>query len=224
MKKSKLTLFALALIAFSQNTMAFTQGDLIVRGGLAAANPNDSSSNIIVGGVDLGVDIDVGNDTQLGLTLAYFLTDKISIEILASTPFKHDVDFGVSDPLGTGNQLGEVTQLPPTVSLNYYLNKSASKFQPYIGVGLNYFITFDEEFTSANRDAGLQNLSLDESFGLAAQVGVDYLLTDKWFLNSAIRWIDVDTDATFTLDGIEGSVDSIEIDPLVYTVSIGYVF
>lgn len=223
MKNSMLSLFALASLSVSQGALAFKQGDILVRGGLASVNPNDASSNIVVGS-DLGVNVTVDNNVQLGFTLAYFVTDNINIEVLAATPFTHDVNFGVSDPLGTGDKLGEVTHLPPTVTANYYFNDASSPFQPYIGAGVNFTVFFDESFTAANDAAGLNDLSLDNSFGLAAQVGMDYMLDDNWFLNAAIRWIDIDTEASFNLNGAEGSVDSIEIDPWVYTVSIGYRF
>jgi outer membrane protein len=223
MKKSSLTLVALASLTATQYAAAFEQGDIILRVGFATVAPNDSSSNILVGS-DLGVNVNVDNNTQLGLNVAYFLTDNINVEVLAATPFTHDVNFGVSDPLGTGDQLGEVTHLPPTVTVNYYFNDASSKFQPYVGVGLNYTIFFDEEFTSANATAGLDDLSLDNSLGLAVQVGADYMLNDKWFVNGSIRWIDIDTEASFNLNGAKGSVDSIEIDPWVYSVTLGYWF
>jgi outer membrane protein len=91
-------------------------------------------------------------------------------------------------------------------------------------LGLNYTIFFEEEFTNENQAIGLADLSLDNSFGLAAQVGADYMINDDWFINGSIRWIDIDTEASFSLNGTEGSVNSIEIDPWVYTVSIGYRF
>lgn len=223
MKNFKLGLIAVSVAAAAPAAYAFQQGDVIVRAGLTNVSPDDSSSNIFVGS-DLGVDLSVGDDTQLGLNIAYFITDRLNIEVLAATPFTHDVDFGVSDPLGTGDRLGEVTHLPPTITLNYYFNNPSSAFQPYVGAGLNYTFIFDEKFTSANDAAGLKNLSLDNSFGFSAQLGVDYMVNDQWFINGSVRWIDIDTEASFNLNGTPGSVSSIEIDPMVYTISLGYRF
>ena len=223
MKNIKLGLIALSVATAAPSALAFQQGDIIVRAGLTNVSPDDSSSNIFVGS-DLGVDVSVGDDTQLGLNIAYFITDRLNIEVLAATPFTHDVDFGVSDPLGTGDRLGEVTHLPPTITLNYYFNNPSSAFQPYVGGGLNYTFIFDEKFTSANDAAGLKNLSLDNSFGFSAQVGVDYMVNEQWFINGSVRWIDIDTEASFNLNGTPGSVSSIEIDPMVYTISLGYRF
>ncbi|HBM84588.1 MAG TPA: outer membrane protein OmpW [Halieaceae bacterium] len=223
MKNFKLGLIALSVAAAAPGAYAFQQGDFIVRAGLTNVSPDDSSSNIFVGS-DLGVNLSVGDDTQLGLNVAYFVSDRLNIEVLAATPFTHDVNFGVSDPLGTGDRLGEVTHLPPTITLNYYFNNPSSAFQPYVGAGINYTVFFDEDFTSANDAAGLKNLSLDNSFGLSAQLGVDYMVNDQWFINGSVRWIDIDTEASFNLNGTPGNVNSIEIDPMVYTISLGYRF
>lgn len=223
MKNFKLGLIALSVAAAAPGAYAFQQGDFIVRAGLTNVSPDDSSSNIFVGS-DLGFNLSVGDDTQLGLNIAYFITDRLNIEVLAATPFTHDVNFGVSDPLGTGDRLGEVTHLPPTITLNYYFNNPSSAFQPYVGAGINYTVFFDEDFTSANDAAGLKNLSLDNSFGLSAQLGVDYMVNDQWFINGSVRWIDIDTEASFNFNGTPGNVNSIEIDPMVYTISLGYRF
>lgn len=206
------------------DALAHQQGDILVRAGATTVAPDESTSTILVGDSDLGVDLTIGNNTQLGLNIAWFFTDHFNLELLAATPFKHDVDFGVSDPLGTGDRLGEVTHLPPTLSINYYFNRPSSAFQPYIGGGINYTFIFDEEFSSANQNAGLSDLSLDNSFGLSAQVGLDYMLDKKWHINASARWIDIDTEATFTAGGVSSRVNDIEIDPFVYTVSVGYTF
>jgi len=214
----------LAGLALSGNAMAHEKGDFVVRVGLTNVSPNDDASNIFAGGSDLGVSLNVGSDTQLGLNLAYFVTDNINIEVLAATPFKHDVNFSVADPLGTGNKLGEVTHLPPSVTANYYFMDPSSAFQPYVGAGVNFTIFFDEKFTNANDAAGLTDLELDNSFGLTAQLGADYIIDDKWHVNASVRWIDIDTEANFKVGSANGNVNDIQIDPTVITISLGYTF
>lgn len=213
-----------ASLVFAGNAMAYEKGDLLIRAGFTNVSPNDGASNIFAGGADLGVSLTVGSDTQLGLNIAYFVTDNVNIEVVAATPFTHDVNFSVSDALGTGNRLGEVTHLPPSVTANYYFMDASSAFQPYLGAGLNYTIFFDEEFTGANRRAGLTDLELDNSFGLTAQLGADYKINDKWHMNASVRWIDIDTEANFKVGSASGKVADIEIDPTVMTVSLGYTF
>ncbi|WP_412971063.1 OmpW/AlkL family protein [Glaciecola sp. MF2-115] len=219
-----ISLLGTTALALSSTAMAYEKGDFLVRAGFTNVSPNDDASNIFAGGSDLGVSLTVDSNTQLGLNIAYFITDQLNIELLAATPFSHDVNFSVADPLGTGNKLGEVTHLPPSLTANYYFLDAASAFQPYIGAGLNYTIIFDEEFTGANKSAGLSNLDLDNSFGLTAQVGADYKIDDKWHLNASVRWIDIDTEASFKVGEANGSVSDIQIDPTVFTISLGYTF
>lgn len=224
MRKQALSALCLSLALTAPFASAHQQGDIIVRGGFTTVTPDESTSTIIAGGNDLGVALTIDSNTQLGINIAYFVTDNINIELLAATPFKHDVNFSVNDPLGTGTKLGEVTHLPPTLTANYYFNDASSAFQPYIGAGINYTFIFDEEFTPANKEAGLSNLSLDNSVGLSAQVGMDYKIDTDWHVNASVRFIDIDTEASFNVGEASGSVDSIEIDPWVYTLSIGYTY
>ena len=72
MKKLSSTLAILVAVCATQPALAFDKGDIIARAGAANVNPDDSSSNIVVGGADLGVNVTVGDDTQLGLNFAYF--------------------------------------------------------------------------------------------------------------------------------------------------------
>lgn len=196
---------------------AYDQGDWVVRVGVTTVAPDDSSSNVIVDGADLGVGVNVDSNSQLGLNFVYFFSPQLAIEVLAATPFSHDI------ALDTVGALGNTQQLPPTVSANYYFADPSAKFQPYVGVGVNYTIFFNEEFTSANTSAGFSELDLDNSFGLAAQVGFDYMLNDKWLVNASVRKVDIDTEASFVLNGSPGNVN-VSIDPWVYSIMAGYRF
>lgn len=218
MKKTHLAI-ALAGILFCSSgaALAYEKGDWIVRGGITLVAPDDSSNNVNVGGSDLGIGVNVDSNAQLGLNILYFYSPQVAVELLAATPFSHDIS------LNTVGALGSTKHLPPTLSVNYYFADPSAKFQPYVGAGLNYTIFFDEDFTAANSEAGFSNLELDDSVGLAAQVGFDYIIDDKWSINTSIRWIDIDTEASFDLNGTAGNVD-VEIDPLVYSVMFGYRF
>lgn len=226
MKKSIVTLAVLT--AISTPTFAYEKGDIIVRAGVTTVSPDESSSNVFLNNGDLGFGLNVDNDTQIGLNFAYFLTDNWNVEVLAATPFKHAVNVN-SNPLGLG-QLGDIKHLPPTVTANYFFAQNSAAFQPYIGVGLNYTVFFDEEFTEGNEALGFSDLNLDESVGLSAQIGFDYMINSKWFFNASIRYIDISTDATFTLNNAglgaanaPGKV-TVDVNPWVSTLSLGYKF
>jgi outer membrane protein len=143
--------------------------------------------------------------------LTFNLTRKLDghwgVEVLAALPFQHDIN------LNAGGKVADVKHLPPTVSLQYHFAPEA-KFRPYVGAGLNATIFFSEHTTGALSG---QKLSLGTSFGPAAQLGLDFDLTDTWFLNGDVRWMDIDTKAK--LGGT--SLGDVAIDPLTFGLSIG---
>ena len=91
MRKSIFAVSLLAAALASPLAQAYQQGDFIVRAGAVTVNPNDSSSNLTANGAALPGDVTVGSDTQLGLSFTYMLQDHLGLELLAATPFTHEI-------------------------------------------------------------------------------------------------------------------------------------
>ncbi|HHJ3240665.1 TPA: outer membrane protein OmpW [Vibrio parahaemolyticus] len=213
----KKTICSLAVVAaiVSPSVFAHKQGDFVLRVGAASVVPNDSSDKILGSQEELKVD----SNTQLGLTFGYMFTDNISLELLAATPFSHDIS---TDLLGLGD-IADTKHLPPTLMVQYYFGEPQSKFRPYVGAGLNYTIFFDEGFNNKAKNVGLTDLKLDDSFGLAANVGVDYMINDQWFLNASAWYANIETEATYKFGGAKQKTD-VKINPWVFMISGGYKF
>ncbi|HCE2816153.1 TPA: outer membrane protein OmpW [Vibrio parahaemolyticus] len=213
----KKTICSLAVVAalVSPSVFAHKQGDFVLRVGAASVVPNDSSDKILGSQEELKVD----SNTQLGLTFGYMFTDNISLELLAATPFSHDIS---TDLLGLGD-IADTKHLPPTLMVQYYFGEPQSKFRPYVGTGLNYTIFFDEGFNNKAKNVGLTDLKLDDSFGLAANVGVDYMINDQWFLNASAWYANIETEATYKFGGAKQKTD-VKINPWVFMISGGYKF
>jgi outer membrane protein len=192
---------AAALLLLAPISQAFEKGDWILEAGVGAVDPK--SDNGAVASVDSG--------TSLIISGEYLLTDNLGFEVLGAWPFTHDIKLAAD-----GSKVGETKHLPPTFSLKYHFTTD-SGFNPYVGAGFNYTTFFDESTTGAL--AGTE-LKLDDSFGLAAQAGFDWMLSDQMMLNIEVRWINIETDAE--IDGV--FLESVEIDPLVYGVSLGWRF
>jgi len=216
---------ALALAAPAAHS--YQAGDLILRAGAITTAPNESSGDLKFDGNKVsGTKATLDSDTQLGLTFAYMLTDHIGLELLAATPFKHTV--GVKG-LGGGldGKLADIKQLPPTLSLQYYPMEPNSRFQPYAGVGINYTLFFDEDLSSARKQQGFSNLKLQDSVGIAGQLGMDYMLTDNLLVNASVWYVDIDTKASVngpTALGYSKTKVDVDVDPWVYMVGLGYKF
>ncbi|MFI8482379.1 OmpW family protein [Pseudomonas sp. NPDC078700] len=225
---NKYTLIAplLALAIAPSFAHAYEAGDIIVRAGAITVDPNEDSSGVKSPLGDLGGGATVESDTQLGLNFAYMMTDHLGIELLAATPFSHDVGVhGLQGGLaGLNGDLGDVKQLPPTLSLIYYPLDKNYAFQPYVGVGINYTAFYDADTSSSAEAKGFSNLDLSDSWGAAAQIGADYMIDDHWMVNGQVRYIDIDTNAHADLAGVGNLKLDVDIDPWVYMVGLGYKF
>ena len=232
MRKSLFTASLLALAIAAPAAQAHQAGDIIVRAGAITVQPDESTSGVKVdrgalAGADLGGKATVGNDTQLGLNFAYMVTDHLGVELLAATPFTHDVHVKGTAVGAANGKLGTLKHLPPTLSLVYYPLDKASALQPYVGAGVNYTWFMDGDTSSRAESADFSNLRATNSWGWSAQIGADYMLTDNVMINGQIRYIDIDTqvyvDHNTLAGGIRAKVDA-DIDPFVYMVGLGYKF
>lgn len=219
--------FASPLILLFASTLSFAyeSQDIVLRAGLTNVAPDEDSGHVIVNdlGGDTEMSVSVDSNTQLGLNIVYFFSSDWAIELLAATPFEHTISLENSVlNLGDGD-LATVKHLPPTLSALYYPANANSHVQPYIGLGLNYTVFFDESFENSRGVQGFNDLSLDSSFGISAQLGLDYILNKTWSINASVRYISISTTADFNVGTAAASVD-VDIDPWVYTVSMGYTF
>lgn len=222
MIRKTLSASLLALAVAAPFVQAHEAGDIIVRAGAVTVDPREDSSNVEIAGVGkvAGTAATLDSDTQLGLNFAYMVTDNIGIELLAATPFEHTVG---TKGLG-GLTLGELKHLPPTLSVVYYPLAKQSAFQPYLGLGVNYTWFFDTELSSEAEAAGFSGLDLDDSVGLAGQIGADFMLTDNIMLNAQLRYIDISTTGTTYAGGTTKVEVDVDVDPWVYMVGLGYKF
>lgn len=200
--RMRIALCAVALLGATtvNSAMAFDQGDWLIRFGASNVDPKSDNSPIV----------SVDSAVSATFNFTYMMTDNWAVEVLAAYPFEHDIS------LVDGPEVGSTKHLPPTVSLQYHF-MADSAFQPYLGVGVNYTMFFSED--TYGPLAGT-DLSLDDSWGLAYDIGADFVLNDKWFLNVSFRYIDIETDAS--LDG--AFLGKVEIDPWVYGAHVGFRF
>lgn len=238
--RTALSAMVLAAAATSLPVLGYEAGDLLVRAGAVRVAPDESSDGIAIPALDVaaiaGTDAQVDNDTQLGLTVTYMVDNRWGIELLAATPFEHDITANLDGHTsGLSVPAGSTKHLPPTLSAVYYLRSDGSQaVQPYLGAGINYTVFFSEDvapelealtgvLASADGPVAMK-LKLDDSWGLAFQAGVDVAIDDKWHVNGSVRWIDIDTKATFSNGADIITVGDVEIDPWVYQLNIGYTF
>jgi outer membrane protein len=237
MNKALTMALVVAMAGGSIAVQAYEQGDWIIRAGATMVDPNTDSDDINLP-TGLVAEADVDDDTQFGIMPTYMVTNTWAVEVLAATPFEHDIEAqGQGAIHGVNLAAGSTKQLPPTISVQWYPRGGKPGWQPYIGVGVNYTIFFDEEvddelkgLLGALTDGVVDDadLDLDDSFGLAARAGVDIPFAENWAINLAVWYIDIETEAEISVKSGGETIDKVkfdvDIDPWVYNIGIAYKF
>jgi outer membrane protein len=96
-----------------------------------------------------------------------------------------------------------------------------SNIRPYIGAGVNYTYFFDEKVVGPVLPTANSKAKLEDSWGLAAQAGVDIAINDDWFVNLDVKYIQMDTTAKFSNTAAGNAQISADIDPFVYGIGVG---
>ncbi|WP_027670758.1 OmpW/AlkL family protein [Rheinheimera baltica] len=201
--------------------------------GAISVAPDDSSSslNVIeqVAGLPTGsTAVGVNSNTQLGLTVDYQFTPQWSVQLIAATPFSHDI--AVKGSAIDGLKVGSTKHLPPTLLAQYHFMPANATFDPFVGVGLNYTVFFDSQ-TDTELEGALSalnvtgpndvvDLKLKNSFGLALQAGINISFTDNLGLHLMLSKIDIDTTGRVQVNGSTVQSVDVNIDPYVAMVGL----
>jgi outer membrane protein len=219
-----------ALVA-SAPAFAVDQGDILVRARIINIAPDVGSNQVMAGGAPLAppAGIDVDSQTTLDIDFTYMTTKNIGIELLLDLSSTHDIN-------GTGNlsgvKVGDVTVLPPALIAQWHFMPD-NNIRPYAGAGIDYAMFFNEsttdQFTStidavAGPGVTSTGLSVDDTFGLVAQVGVDIDINKDWFVNFDAKYIDMNTTATVQVNGADTATVDFDLNPWVLGVGVGTKF
>lgn len=200
---NRLSIAGVALVLVSTCAQAQTsidKGDWLIRLGGTYIDP--SSSGLNLNGSTLTAD----GDASVTFNITYMMTRNLGIELLAALPFKHNLKL---DDV----TIGSTRQLPPTVTLQWH--QPIGRVVPYVGIGVNWTEFFNERLLES--DAAL---NLGDSRGLAAQIGFDFVVGERWLLNADFRYIDINTDVK--LDNVE--LGTVKVDPWTVGLNLGFRF
>lgn len=184
-------------------------GDWLVRLRAIHLWPNDSSDAL---STVAGTGVTVGSATVPELDFTYMMTDNWALELILATS-RHSIrgDKGLS-----GTEIATGWLLPPTLLLQYHFFPCC-RLRPYVGAGVNFTLTYSEASKLANTKVKLNN-----SWGVAGQIGADWWFSDCWFLNFDAKYVTLDLTATLT-GATAGTVD-FDVNPWIFGVGIGRSF
>ncbi len=215
-----LSVIAISVTVWSAPALAIEQGDWLVRLRGIGVIPTDESGGIRP---DLTNDIlDPQPAVVPEIDITYMLTDNIGIELIAATS-PHDFEGG-GPTIGTLGDVASTWLLPPTLTVQWHFLPKG-KFRPYVGAGVNYTITYNEDAEPVLENAlgGPTDVDASNSFGFAVQAGFDIGIDDRWFFNVDLKYIDMSVDIDLTTGTTKRTVE-VEINPIIFGVGIGYRF
>lgn len=216
-------LVAIASPSLAQDFKGKSAGDIVVRARGLAVLPQEKGTlnNSALG--DIGT-AKVGNDYIPEVDFSYFFTDNIAAELIAGTS-RHKVRGNLLPALGSGIEVGKVSLLPPTLTVQYHFMPK-ERISPYVGAGINYTLFYNEDAANNPNSGGLRitDVEYKNRFGWALQAGVDVALTGNWSLNVDVKKIFLKTDVTATVNGALPVTSKVTLDPWLVGVGIGYRF
>jgi outer membrane protein len=207
MKKAVLAVITITMGMLALQTQAQAQdttGNWLVRARAVHIDPADKSDP--VGGTGASNRIGVENRTIPEVDISYFFTPNIAAELVLTYPQKHDVYLD-------GKSIGTFKHLPPSLLAQYHFTPDKT-VSPYLGLGVNW-TTFSKN-DMLNGQGSLEH----DSFGLAAQAGIDFKLDTHWSLNVDVKKLQIRSDVL--IGGVKAS--HVKVDPVLFGVGVGYRF
>lgn len=170
----------------------------------------DESNAFSALGINFGADaISVSDRLIPEIDIGYAFTETISAELVLTIPQEHKVSLA-----GVGH-LGSFKHLPPTLLVQYRAFPG-NTFRPYVGVGVNYTLIWDDNLSVAGVPLGLES----NSVGLAAQVGADWKIDEHWAFNVDIKRAAISS----SVYAGGAALTKASLDPWLYAVGVRYEF
>ncbi|MBS0967062.1 OmpW family protein [Acetobacter okinawensis] len=211
------------------------KGDIMIRLSGVGVLPQDRDSRAWVTAPAAGLVNHPLNNTHLSttnqampeLTVEYFITDNLSVDLIA-TSTRHEVAAIGSDVPALGGphklDVGSAWVLPPTLTFAWHF-RPHKRFNPYVGVGATAMW-----FHNMHGGEGMQ-LNSGFTGGPSVNVGFDYQLVGNWFFNADVKQMFVRMHAWAkggVLDQLGGAGASVKahesLDPTVVSAGIAYRF
>ncbi|WP_300396578.1 OmpW family outer membrane protein [uncultured Sphingobium sp.] len=215
-----LLLAAAGAAVFASVPAQAKQGDILVRLRGIVVAPNEKSGSVLP--AFPGEKVSVNNAVAPEIDVTWMASDHIGFELIAATT-KHSAS-GRTGTTGSIGKLASTWVLPPTLTAQYHFLPDAP-VRPYVGAGVNYTLFYSEDASGALESAvGKTKVHMSDSFGWAAQAGVDIDLNDRLFLNIDVKYIDIDTTARLSTTAAGVQKVHVDLDPLVFGIGVGMRF
>ncbi len=202
---------SVALLMVGMTVFAQNKGEWRARLRATYVVPEASANITTING-----SVDISKQVIPELDFTYFLANRFSANLILGTT-RNKV---TATNTALGNvELGKVWLLPPTLTFLYY-QPVAKGILPYAGAGVNYTI-----FYGKTKGPAIADISYKNRFGFATQLGADFDISKKCFINIDAKkiWLKTKNDVT-TIPSVAGGAtvhSDTKINPWLFSVGVG---
>lgn len=236
-------------------------GSVIVRIGASYVDPDDDTFSTVQSfladdpsteaseavPVDVGVDVDLDDDTTWYLSVAWMAMDHWGVELYHSNEADLEADLGSAafsgaDFIGAFSEgIGDFETSTTSLFVNWYPLDANCLIQPYGGIGVSY-VNIEEDFVRPvfrSEEGNFGVLGFGSDFSWTAQLGVDFNFgpDSAWQVNASAMYVDAQPDLHLGFDtatDVPGFGDSailpirirseMDLDPWIFNLGVGYKF
>jgi outer membrane protein len=185
-----------------------------VRVGAIDLHPANKSDAFSALGLNFPSDaVHVNNKVIPEVDVFYTFTPNIVAELVLTYPQKQEVTLGGPT---NGADLGSFKHLPPSLLAQYHFLPGQT-FDAYVGAGVNFTWISSVHLSVAGDQLDLKKTS----FGVALEVGGDYNIDKRWFVDANVKLI-TPLQSDVSVGGTK--LTTAKLDPLLYSLGVGYHF
>jgi outer membrane protein len=202
---------------------------LVAAAGIASAQSPEWRYGGRVSWVNAGTSSDELGDTGSTLDLRSGLGVEFDATLMFSDLFGVELSIGTSahQLQVSGDDLGTVDAgrlwLVPLTAIAQYHHPVYGPWDPYVGLGISWAAPFFKMSGEAS-DAGVESMEFESGPAIAAQIGVNYQMDNRWFANFDLQYSGTSLDAQVRVDEENLPTIKLDIKPIAISIGFGYKF
>jgi len=203
--------------ALAGGALAAQAQDNVFKIGATRYDTHAKTNGISGIGVPPGADAKVGDATTVILVYERLFGPNLGAELVIGIPptLKAKASGSVDFLNATGTILS-TENWAPTLLFNYHFFEPGATWRPYVGVGINY-----TQFRNSKSSLA-DDVDLGSSWGPAAQVGIDYMITKDISAFASFAVVKVKSKVVAT--GSTVFTTTVDFRPTVYSLGVSYRF
>lgn len=202
---------------------------LLVAAGFASAQSPQWRYGGRLSWVSAGTTSDPLDDAGGALDLNSGLGAEFDATLMISDLFGVELSIGASAHRLeiTGGDVGTVDAgrlwLVPLTAIGQYHVPIYGPWDPYVGLGVTWALPLHGKSGDVE-EAGIEEMEFEGGPAIAAQIGINYQMDNRWYANIDLRYTGTTLDAQVRVDGENLPTLKLDMKPLIVSLGFGYKF